>query len=283
MLRVTGEDAPTFLQSQFSNDLRRGASGHPVTYGLWLDRKGKVRADSFILRLGEEDFLIVSYYCGAALLRGIVEENIIADDVEVEDLTPNASLLSCWGPGALNALERGGRAAGSFFRLEGDYLFAGRRSAQPCAELLSIDDEINPKLFLTVGDWQPATADEAEAERIRSGIPRIPVDIGPGDLPQEGTLEKSAVAFNKGCYLGQEVMARLHAMGRVNRGLYRVTFDGAPPESLPAEILAGEKSAGELRSAFTGDGQTVGLALLKHRAVEEGSALTLGGVTVSVG
>lgn len=274
VLRVTGEDAASFLQSQFSNDLRAGASSQPVVYGLWLTVKGKVRADSVILRLAEEDFIVMSYHTPAVELRAIVEENLIADEVEVEDLTEGAQLLSCWGPLAVRALERGGRAAGSYYRLQNDLLFAGRRSRQPCADLLRLSGFIKPKSFLTEGVWEAVDETVTEAERIRSGIPRIPVDIGPGDLPQEGGLEAVAVSFRKGCYLGQEVMARLHAMGRVNRGLYRVSFAGAVPE-LPVAVTADNKAAGELRSAFCEDGQSCGLALLKHRVVEAGWALSL--------
>jgi len=268
LLRVTGEDAPGFLQSQFSADVNRSASSHPATYGLWLDRKGKVRADSFVLRIRDEEFLVMSYFCPAASLLAIVAENIIADDVEVEDITDGAHLLSCWGPLALNALERGGRAAGSYFQLGNDYLFQGRRSRQPSADLFSINDAINVSLFLTEGSWEEVTETDAEKERIRAFIPRIPVDIGPGDLPQEGGLDKDAVHFDKGCYLGQEVMARLKAMGRVNRGLYGVSLDGPLPE-LPAEITAEGKVIGELRSAFEEDKRVTGLALLKHRALEK--------------
>lgn len=274
VLRVTGEDAPTFLQSQFSNDLRAAAKSQPVVYGLWLTVKGKVRADSTILRLGDEEFIVLSYHTPADELLAIVEENLIADEVEVEDLTAGAHLLSCWGPMAVRALERGGRAAGSYFNLEKDLLFPSRRSKEPCADLLRLDGEIKPKLFLTEGVWEEVDEAAAEVERIRSGIPRIPQDIGPGDLPQEAGLESCAVSFKKGCYLGQEVMARLHAMGRVNRGLYRVCLEGELPE-LPAEISSEGKTAGELRSAFVEGGTVYGLALMKHRAMEAGGTMTL--------
>lgn len=274
VLRVTGEDAPGYLQSQFSNDISREASEQPAVYGLWLDRKGKVKADSFILREGEENFILMSYHCNADILRTCVEENIIADDVEVEDITAQAQLLSCWGSAASAFLERGGRSAGGFVYMGDLFIFQGRRSLAPSAEILSLNGEIAFELVLSGTAWESVSTEQAERERIYGAIPRVTQDIGPKDLPQEGGLERDAVSFRKGCYLGQEVMARLEAMGRVNRGLYKVQFAGKLPP-LPATVKAGEKSVGELRSA-TSDGEyNTGLALLKRRAVEEQSKLTL--------
>jgi hypothetical protein len=99
--------------------------------------------------------------------------------------------------------------------------------------------------------------------RIAAGIPSIPDDIGPGDLPNEGGLEAVAVSYSKGCYLGQEVMARLRTRGRVRRRLARAAGRGPAP-ALPAALWRDGKRDGELRSvAPTADGSGyVGLALV---------------------
>jgi folate-binding Fe-S cluster repair protein YgfZ len=81
-------------------------------------------------------------------------------------------------------------------------------------------------------------------------------------LPNEGGLEHDATSYTKGCYLGQEVMARLKSMGQVRRRLMRVEGPGAVPAELPVPFFVGGKKVGELRSAVrVGDG-FVGLAMI---------------------
>ncbi len=77
---------------------------------------------------------------------------------------------------------------------------------------------------------------DMELMRIQADIAAVPRDIGPDDLPNEGGLEKIAISYTKGCYLGQEVMARLKSMGQVRRQLLRVTGTGAPP-AVPAAFV----------------------------------------------
>ena len=98
-------------------------------------------------------------------------------------------------------------------------------------------------------------------QEIGDAIASVPKDIGPGELPNEGGLEGPALSYNKGCYLGQEVMARLKSMGQVRRRLFQVEGFSRVP-SLPAPLFQGDRRIGELRTAVgTGEG-FVGLALL---------------------
>jgi hypothetical protein len=102
----------------------------------------------------------------------------------------------------------------------------------------------------------------------------VPADIGPADLPNEGGLDAQAISYSKGCYLGQEVMARVRATGRVRRTLVRVRGSGLLP-ALPAGLWRGDRREGELRSAAAlGDG-FVGLALLSVGAACAGGALAV--------
>src|SRR3954464_3910292 len=85
VIRVTGDDAFTFLQGQFTNELRQPVGS--VTYGLWLDQKGKVLADSHVLRVSENEFLLVSVFSAARLIQQRLESYIVADDVILADET----------------------------------------------------------------------------------------------------------------------------------------------------------------------------------------------------
>jgi len=250
-LRITGSDAFSFLQGQFTNDLRQTAIG--AVYGLWLTLKGKVLGDGFVMAGGEpEEFWIGSYATPAAVLRERLESFIIADDVTVEDQTDDWSAVSVFGPDAAERLGRSGAM---------EFIFPGRRSRPANKEwVFRRDDEAEVRR--AVQDLPELDADAVEAIRISAGIPAIPADIGSNDLPNEAGLEDEAISFTKGCYLGQEVMARLKSMGQVRRRLLRVRGKG--PRPLPgAALYVGERQVGELRSVVAdGADGYVGLAMV---------------------
>jgi folate-binding protein YgfZ len=118
-------------------------------------------------------------------------------------------------------------------------------------------------------DWAAAglgelSEDALNRARLATGVPAIPAEFGPADLPQEAGLETVAISFNKGCYLGQEVMARLHSMGQVRRRLVRVSGTGAAPAAGAGLLAGGDgKRIGEIRAAVDdGRGGWLGLAMV---------------------
>jgi folate-binding protein YgfZ len=114
----------------------------------------------------------------------------------------------------------------------------------------------------------------AELDRLRQGVPSVPADIGPRDLPNEGGLDEVAISYTKGCYLGQEVMARLKNLGQVRRRLHLVRGTGAPPVA-GAALHQGERKVGELRSSVTdGDGY-LAMAMLSLVNLQPDTALSL--------
>jgi folate-binding protein YgfZ len=266
LLQVTGPDAANFLQGQFTNDLRDLDKSGPV-YGLWLTVKGKLLADSFVGRHGE-GFWIASYHSEAAIIRARLESFIIADDVTVEDQTSQWAAVSVLGPQA-DELLRSPLATGSVFKgrraqtQSGEWIFPGEAAAEARARL---------------GNARELTADDLARWRIASGLPAVPVDIGPNDLPNEGGLEDAAISYTKGCYLGQEVMARLKSMGQIRRRLLRVRSAVAVTPTLPAPLFARGRNVGELRSAVSdGLGGLVGFAMLSLPNITADSELSLAG------
>lgn len=251
-LRVSGADALTFLQGQFTQDLH-GLPAAGAAYGLWLTLKGKMLADSFVLPGGStEEFWVGSYFSPAALIRERLESHVIADDVTVADHTADVAGFTLIGAGS------------ALGREEGTWVFAGRRGAEPASEGVFRCSAGCPAAWVHLGAGRAElAAGDVMRRRIAAGIAAVGVDVGEGDLPHEVGLESVAVSYTKGCYLGQEVMARLHAMGQVRRRLMRVRgrSGGVPP--VPAPLHAGEKVVGELRSAVDdGAGGWIGLAML---------------------
>lgn len=261
-LRVTGADAADFLQGQFTNDLRGLAAGE-ARYGLWLNVKGRVMADSFVRRGdGRDEFWIGSYDSPAVVIRERLEGFVIADDVVVEDRTNEWAAVSVLGAGARSVV-----AAAS----QGHATFAGRRERSENVDWVfpvAARDEV----ALRLKGLAELSAGEIARRRIAAGIPAVPADLGPADLPNEGGIEAEAISYTKGCYLGQEVMARLKSMGQVRRRLLRVAGTAEFPP-VPAGLFCGEREIGALRSAAPDPaGGWIGLAMLSLASIAADSA-----------
>lgn len=301
---MSGSDALSFLQGQFTNELRGVAPGGAV-YGLWLTLKGKVLADSFVVRgagerapatsdagskAGEDIYWVGSYHSPAAVIRERLEAFVIADDVVIDDATAEWEGFTVWSG---EAQRRGAQQAGVGF------VFPSRRSAptvqNPNARATAGANTAWEWVFPTAQrerayvllsdlDLPPLGVTEVEQRRIAAAAPAVPADLGPADLPNEAGLEATAISFTKGCYLGQEVMARLKSMGQVRRRLLRVHGTGPAPTALPAALFAGDRKLGELRSLAPdpaggpGDGNHgdfIGLAMLSLLNLPPDAALAL--------
>ncbi|MBI2497106.1 MAG: folate-binding protein [Opitutae bacterium] len=276
-LRVSGADAASFLQGQFTNELRRPVGA--VVYGLWLDQKGKVLADSHVLRLGENEFQIASTTSAATVIQARLEEYIVADEVVVTDETAPAHGLAVSGPQCGEILRQILGSApprpGHFLQFTEMLIFAGRRTRGENYELIGSERSITgiARQLPMLGGREIAAA-EMEFIRIQEGIPSIPNDLGPGDLPHEGGLEDAALSYTKGCYLGQEVMARLKNLGQVRRRLHVIRGPGVPP-AVSAPLYQDETRVGQVRSvAVRGDG-FVALALLSLVNLAPAAGLSL--------
>lgn len=261
VLRVWGPDANSYLQGQFTQDLRIKIG--ETAYGLWLDLKGKVLADSQVLKRAENDYLIVSFSCPASVLRARLEAYLIADEVELADETAAWAGVLLWGEGAaeLPAPKSGlawpSRRAGGASR---QWLVSAGTSAGVISELKPPATESSPAA--------------AELERLRAALPAVPADIGPRDLPNEGGLDEVAISYTKGCYLGQEVMARLKNLGQVRRRLHVIHGAGAPP--VPGTALyQGERKVGETRSAAPDPAGFLAMAMLSLVNLDAAAGLSL--------
>jgi tRNA-modifying protein YgfZ len=276
LLSVTGDDAAAFLQGQFTNELRQPAGA--AVYGLWLNQKGKVLADSHVLRLSENEFKVASIASAVTVIQPRLEQYVIADDVSLTDETAQAHGLAVVGPrsGELIRQACGGvPRPGQFLQSDGWLVFAGRRTREENFEMIGLEKiivEVKQKLLGLGG--LAATAAEMESARILDGIPSVPPDLGPGDLPGEGGLEDEAISYTKGCYLGQEVMARLKNLGQVRRRLHVIQGPGRPPAEL-APLYQGEQMVGQIRSSAVQGNEFAAMAMLSLVNLRPGDGLSL--------
>ncbi len=263
LIRVTGDDAFAFLQGQFTNELRQELDA--VAYGLWLNQKGKVVAESHVLRVAEREFLVISETSPAAVIQKRLEDYIVADDVVLADETAAVHGVTLWGAaasGLVKELLGGAPPVGRFISCGEVVVFRGRGLPGESYALLGPEARIAELREQAVGrGGAEVSRAEMEFARIAAGIPGIPQDLGPGDLPNEGGLEDSALSYTKGCYLGQEIMARLKNLGQVRRRLQVVRGPGAPPAPLTA-LYQGEKKVGEVRSGASHGNEFAALAML---------------------
>jgi len=243
---------------------------------LWLNQKGKTVADGFVLRLSETEHLVWSPRTSAETLRQRLESYLIADEVEIENVTAKYCSGVVWGAGAAGAIAaRFGRvpAAGEFVRAGEAFVFRGRFSGTDNFVWLGAE----PAAFGADHENTSAsrgTRDSLEAERIASGLPAVPDDIGPEDLPNEGGLDSDAISYTKGCYLGQEVMSRLKNLGQVRRRLMIVAGSGEPPAALCA-LRQDERIVGQIRSRARVDGGFVAMAMVSLVNFDRAAPLAL--------
>lgn len=276
-VRVTGDDAFEYLQSQMSQDLRPLKNGG-VAYGLWLDKKGKVQADSFVLRAGEGYYLVAPGFSADDLIEW-ASKNVIADDVEfVADATAT-TCLTVFGDSAVGAvaalladmgsseIDRNG-AAVDLARVAP---VSGVAAVYPGLVEGSINLVLSAECHKSAAEallGMGCREDDGSAylqARVMSGVLELPTEVGANDLPQEVGLERFAVSYTKGCYFGQEVMARLRAMGRPRNGLARVRFEVGVGDDLPVDLEMDDAKIGEIRVVA---GHT-GLAVVSRRRVDD--------------
>jgi len=283
VLLVSGADAAEYLQGQLTNDTEAIEPGAGL-YAALLDRKGHMQSDMRVLRPGEGPDLWLDLETVAlpAVLRHLTMYSI-GRDVAVEDVSEAHSTLSLIGPrsvelaGTAAFAENGcaettvaGISCIAFGTGEGiDLIFATANAERLRAALLE-------------AGAVPVSAEAAEILRIESGVPRFGAEMGSETMPAEAGIVERAVSFTKGCYIGQETVARLHYKGKPNRHLRGLRLSA--PAAAGAPLLLGEKEVGKLGSAAVSPALgPIGLAILRREA-EPGAELAVGedGVTASV-
>ena len=266
---VKDEDAAEFLQSQFSNELRPFDLGG-CTYGLWLNAKGKVVGDSIVLCEENATFRVLSDCTKGDLIAAHLQRHIISDEVVIEHYDQGYILeLSVEG---IKTLDLKLPRAAHFNRFEGGILM---RSSDDRLRLVISSNSDRDILVakLTASGYIGLSENDFYLLRIAAGIPLIPKEIGNTDLPGEGQLENDAISFTKGCYLGQEVVARMYNIGKSHRRLFVLEGLGVPPK-VPINLYTSDgKLVGELRSAYENLGFWRGVALLKKRFTHIGLKL----------
>ncbi|MBU6410198.1 MAG: hypothetical protein KGR98_07405 [Verrucomicrobia bacterium] len=303
-LCVTGNDRVRFLHGQVTNHVKRLAAGQGC-YAAIVTAKGKMESDVNIFNLADEFLLDFEPGLAAAIARRL-EKFIVADDVQIVDVAAHYGLLSVQGPKAGEAVRGLGLFSeipaarfdsvkisdavfGEIYLANHARLASGRELASGTAVMAGFD------LFVPADAIRPFTAELAaaaercggcqcgpeafETARIERGIPRFGADMTTDNLPQECGIEDTAISYNKGCYIGQEVINRIHSIGRVQRRLCGLRL-GAEPRKLPRAgdlLVAGGKEVGRVTSAAWSPALRgiIALGCVRREANAVGTALTV--------
>ena len=279
-IRVTGEDRARLLHAMTTNHVQQMKPGDGL-YAFFLNAQGRILADVYVLCF-EDHFLLDTEPETRELVFRHLDEYIIADDVTLEDVTADTFVFGLEGPKAVDTAARCGLQsphhryshvqAGEFVvatisatGMHGIRIYGPERAKDEAITMIEAAGAI----------W--ASPADAETVRIENFVPRYGPDINEHTLPQETQLTH-AVHFQKGCYLGQEIVERIRSRGHVNRLLmgFRIESSAAPPEPGTRLLVEGQPSGEVTSSAATSDA-VFGIALVRAPGARSGAMAEING------
>ena len=272
-LALTGGEAKGFLQGQVTNDVERLTAGEGC-YAAFLTPKGKMLGDVRILDAGEE-LLLDTERSALQQLFNMIRRYSLGYDVQLHKRTLECGLVSLIGPTS-------DAVVGGVPEREHAHVLVDVGGVQARAVrtdvgidlLVSAEQLETLKASLARRGAVEVPEEVAECVRVERGTPRYGVDLDDTVIPQEAGLNARAVSFTKGCYVGQETVARLHYRGKPNRHLRGLILsESASPG---AEVRLGDRVVGSLTSVVESPRLgRIALALVRREAPP--------GATVAVG
>jgi tRNA-modifying protein YgfZ len=282
-LALAGSEAKTMLQGQVTNDVEALEAGRGC-YAAFLTQKGKMLGDLRVLDLGDE-LLLVCERIALQQLFNLLRRARVGYDAELHKRTLERGLISLVGPGAR-------RVASSGDLDTAEHANRAARIGEAAVVLVATDvgvdvlcdAEDTERVAQTLAERGATPVAEAGVEllRVERGRPRYGVELDDSVIPQEAGLNERAVSFTKGCYVGQETVARLFYRGKPNRHLRALRLSEPVEPGTPLRLDGRE--LGRVASAVVSPRfGPIGLALVRREA-EPGAVLTAGdsGATAEV-
>ncbi|HJQ28247.1 MAG TPA: hypothetical protein VJ827_02825 [Rubrobacter sp.] len=272
LLRLTGRDPIGMLNAVLTNDVP--TQRDLGAYAMLLNPKGRIQTDLRVVKAAE-GILIDTEPEGSEAAEEILGRYAPFSRVKLEDLSDSWRVLGLYGPRAAELLGKLGLAEHQSNEIEIEGL---KLLAVGVAAPVSGYDLIGPTQTLDAirgclveTGATRAGLDAYETVRIEAGIPRFGADITPENFPGETGILDRAVSFEKGCYPGQETVARMHYRGHPNKTMYRLVVEGPSP-SPGTGIFQGEKRVGFLTSIapLPVNGETLALGYLSRNAEVHG-------------
>ena len=278
---VSGTEAADYLQGQLTNDVEALSAGDGC-YSALLDRKGRMQGDMRVLRTSDALLLDTEAVAGDAVLRHLSMYKI-GRDVTIDEITEDRTVISVLGPAAAE-VALGGPAGPEHSHRAAT---VGGVECIAAATDLGVDliapraERLEVLSALADAGAEPVGAEAAEIARVEAGRPRFGREMTTATIPQEAGINERAVSFTKGCYIGQETVARLHYKGKPNRHLRGLRLERAVAAGDPVRL--GERELGTVGTAVLSPARgPIALAILRREA-EPGAAVQVGeGVAAEV-
>jgi len=300
-ISLNGGDRVRWLNGMVTNNIRDLAVGHGV-YAFLLNPQGRILGDMLVYNSGES-LIVETDRSQVEKIVTTFDHYIIMDDVEVQNLGEEHTALGLAGPKSRAILNAAGIEVPELQLLQmltpkcncdcgcvACTVVRGEEAEQESYEIwLASKDVYKTWSALVAAGATPVGSEALEMQRIAAGIPLYGVDIRERDLPQE-TEQMRALNFNKGCYVGQEIVERIRSRGNVHRKFTGFLMEGAAAIEAGTKIIAGkageEKEVGEVTSAAvlrTRSGeQTLALGYIRREVGVPGREVLIGDVKAAV-
>ena len=272
-IRMSGKDRQRFLNGMISNEVKSLQPGNGA-WALFLDIKGHVQADMKVYAFPDHFLIVTQPYVADRLVKAL-DRYIISENVQMTDVTEQLAMLQILGPNS-EALLRSASLP------DKPYSFASATIADRQVQIIRLT--VGYALLMNAVDASavlnelngPLIGRKAfEIYRVESGMALLDIDVEETNFPQERRWD-GALNFQKGCYLGQEVMARIDAQGHVNKFL--VGFAGESSMQRGDKIYKDEKEVGKITSAVHSLklNQPFGMGYVRRELANEGETVTVG-------
>ncbi len=316
VIELKGADRVSFLNRMVTQELK-GLSAGQVRQAFWLNRKGRIDADLTLIELADRMLIEVDAFSVARTIKGL-SAYVITEDCAFTDLTQTSHRLSLHGPtapGLLDALDAslhasnmaaGQAATGTIathqvivYRTDwcgapGFELIVPAAATEPIYQLLvqqGHDPHHGAGALRIAGQGtlgsqvrlRPAGWMALNIARLEQGTPLYHIDFGPDSLPAESGVLDSRVSFTKGCYLGQEIVARMHARGHPKQKLMCFSLEATGfDQPLPGASSAIKDTAGTTIGSVTSStyspmrgSQRIGLGMVKYQNATDNAAVAI--------
>ncbi len=280
-LRVRGEERFDFLQRLLTQDVADLSAGE-IRNAFWLNRKGRIEADLRLVGAEDSTWLLLDAPVASDTQRSL-EEYVFTEDVEIEDVTPSTASLTIFDssdtqqiPDISPILSPPHGVAEPLFGFKAQEILIHHDSLP--AALARLCDQ---------GDFKLVGWSAADRARIEAGSPVFLQDFGREALPHESGVLRDRVSFTKGCYLGQEVVARMEALGRPKQRLVSLSFKrlSEVPARDDALLDENEKAVGKITSvarSTASESGWIAFAMVRDAHAGAGAELRLGTDVVRV-
>jgi len=292
-ISLEGGDRVRWLNGMVTNNVRDLAVGDGV-YAFLLNPQGHILGDLFAYNRGES-ITVDTDQSQIERMLATFDHYIIMDDVEVRNLSEQVTTLGIGGPNAREVLAAAGLSISEMKALQAEpvrwqniecTVARGEDEQNVAYEVWLAPDQVRQLWDALLAAGATAVGSDAlEMHRVLSGVPRYGVDIRERDLPQE-TEQARALNFNKGCYVGQEIVERIRSRGAVHRKFSGFVAEGLASITAGNRIMSGEKDVGEVTSVASvrleNGGKTVALGYIRREMGTPGREVMMGTAKATV-